>query len=86
MFSPVSFVDFNYIGGPGSGGLVNFSERRFNEGENANGLSSIQSETKQLACDGYCGVEWGGINCSDRVGKCGSRQRLHMFVSFPVSG
>lgn len=48
-----------------------FSERRLNEGEPANGLSSIQSETKQLACDGYLG---GNINSSDRVGKCGSRR------------
>lgn len=37
---------------PGSAGLVElFRERRFNEGEPANGLSSIQSQ--QLACDGY---------------------------------
>lgn len=30
-----------------------FSERRLNESEPANGLGSIQSEAKQLACDGY---------------------------------
>lgn len=58
MLSPVSFVDFNYIDRPpGSAGLVKlFCERRFNEGQPANGLSSIQSQ--QLACDRYRG--WGG--------------------------
>lgn len=59
-----------------------FSERRFNEGEHANGLSSIQSKTRQLACDGYwgqfslCVCVWQWKN----VGKCGSRQHVHMFL------
>lgn len=51
----MSFVDFNYLP---TRIWLSFSKRRLNEGEPANGLSAIQSEGKQLACDGY----WGNIN------------------------
>lgn len=50
---PFSFVDFQLLRQtPDPPVWSSFGERRFNEGELANGLSSIQSETKQLACDG----------------------------------